>query len=189
VVTNPAKISYVRVTTPSTPSHQQFRPILLRPLRAQRLCARLFCSRKRSQPANPHKCDHPNPRIFNQFQTPLQQPLSFDTVTNAPIYFSPDVILAHTRNAATPFLSYVYFTVLCRPRGRGYLRLFLCELRALCVKTHPQPCPVQSFNHLFSTFKPSYVQRNFYPPHPDLLHNPAAQGHHPQPSPRAGRIQ
>jgi hypothetical protein len=30
---------------------------------------------------------------------------------------------------------------------------------------------------------------NFYPPASDLRHNPAAQGRHPQPIPRAGRIQ
>jgi len=35
----------------------------------------------------------------------------------------------------------------------------------------------------------SVLPHNFYPPASDLRHNPAAQGRHPQPIPRAGRIQ
>jgi len=33
------------------------------------------------------------------------------------------------------------------------------------------------------------LPQNFYPPAPDLRHNPAAQGQHPQPNPQTGRIQ
>lgn len=101
--------------------------------------------------------------------------------------------LAHTQTSPTQFVSYVYGQFPVHP-GNARPALYRAGSPSSCFldpdfRSHWQrkTSHLPAISFLPATYYPRFTTH--YPPASDLRHNPAAQGRHPKPIPRAGRIQ